>query len=94
MAVGASGDMRAIYAWTEVDDSGAEGVIAVMHPAMGHALILLQHRRPDIADGMRPFAEAHAARTGHRVRLVRFERAEDLAEITGGEDRPGAGPQR
>jgi hypothetical protein len=74
-------DMDALYAWTEEGPEGKEGVIAAASGLLGPVVHLLQHRRREIAEQFRPIAEQHRQRTGHRVRLVRFARAEELEEL-------------
>ena len=74
-------DMRAIYAWTEVDENGNEGVIMTMVPELGFSATLQHRRREVAAEYFKPYAEAHRQASGHRVRFVRFVRAEDLEEL-------------
>ncbi len=69
--------MTSIYAWTGEDPEFGEGVIFTWIPLLGMAGCL-QHRRREIAEKFRPIAQNHAARTGHKVRFVRFDRAEEL----------------
>lgn len=59
--------MEAIFAWTEEGPEG-EGVITTI----GNL---------EVAQKLRPFAEAHQRATGHTVRLVRFLRDEVLDTI-------------
>ena len=66
-------DMEQIYAWTEVSDDGFEGVICALIPLLG-VVGNLQHNRRDVVNHFEPIAKAHGEKTGHRVRLVRFER--------------------
>lgn len=68
-------DMEHIFAWTEVDPEGGEGVIAAAIPMLGNMLGPLQHRDRRIAEMLRPVALAHQQKTGHIVRLVQFDRA-------------------
>jgi len=71
-------DMEAIYAWTEIDDGGDEGIIFAAIPIIGISGNL-QHRRLDIVvKHFRPIAIEHARVTGHTVRLVKFARSETL----------------
>jgi len=73
-------DMEAIYAWTETDPKmGEEGVIAAI--SRGGFNLLLQHRDKGIALRFRNLAQAHAKATGHKVRLVKFTRAETVEEL-------------
>ena len=74
-------DMQAIYAWTEVDDDGDEGVIMTMVPSLGFAASLHHRRREVVEELFKPYAEAHRKTSGHRVRLVRFARADELEEL-------------
>lgn len=76
-------DMEAIYAWTEFDPDGGEGVIITFIPMLGFNATL-QSRRLDIAEKLRPVAENHQKTSGHVVRLVKFTRAETLETITTG----------
>lgn len=73
-------DMDAIYAWTEIDPDGREGVIITLIPIVGISATL-QSRRRDIAEKFRPLAQEHNKKTGHTVRLVKFVRAETLEEM-------------
>lgn len=74
-------DMEAIYAWTEVDPISGEGVIAAIMPFLNNKIGNLQSRRLEVTKKMLPLAEAHRARTGHEVRLVKFTRAETLETL-------------
>ena len=76
-------DMLAIFAWTEVDPDSGEGVITTMMPALDNRLCNLQSRKLEVAQQLRPLAEAHHRATGHRVRLVRFLRDDVLEDIPG-----------
>jgi hypothetical protein len=76
-------EMDSIFAWTEIDPAGGEGVIVASLPFLRNMLGPLQHRRRDMAERMRPIAELHRRRTGHKVRLVRFVRAETVEELGG-----------
>ena len=73
-------EMTELYAWTEIDPAGGEGVIVASLPFLRDMLGPLQHRRREMAERMRPVAELHQRRTGHKVRLVRFVRAETAEE--------------
>jgi hypothetical protein len=72
--------MEAIYAWTETDLAGGEGVIGALIPTLG-AIGNLQSRRRDMAESMMSIAEGHKRSTGHKVRLVRFVRDETLETL-------------
>lgn len=75
-------DMEAIYAWTETDPNGYEGVIAVINGGKAKGFnLLLQHRDKGIAMRFRDLAKGHAKVTGHKVRLVRFVRAKVEEEL-------------
>lgn len=74
-------DMEAIYAWTETEPNGNEGIIYSFIPAIGTGGNL-QHRRRDIVEKhFRSIAEGYAQSTGPKVRLVRFVRGETLEEL-------------
>jgi hypothetical protein len=72
-------DMEAIYAWTETDPTGGEGVIAMI--SKGGLNLLLQHRDKGFAMRFRAMAQRHAKVSGHKVRLVKFTRTETIEEI-------------
>lgn len=75
-------DLTEIYTWTEVDEEGGEGTICVMMPGMRMGPITLLTRRRAVAEGpMRTAAEFHHQATGHRVRLVRWTRRENIEEF-------------
>jgi len=72
-------NMEAIYAWTETDPEGGEGVIAVI--SRGGFNLLLQHRDKGYAMRFRQMAIKHAKTSGHKVRLVKFTRSEVIEEV-------------
>jgi hypothetical protein len=72
--------METIYAWTEIDPDGGEGIIFAFIPAIGMTGNL-QHRNRNIVEAFRPIAKAHAKSTGHKVRLVKFARDETLETL-------------
>lgn len=74
-------EMHELFAWLETDPAGGEGVIVASLPFLRNMLGPLQHRRREMAERMRPVAELHRKRTGHRVRLMRFVRAETIEEL-------------
>ncbi len=73
--------ITSIFAWTEATEQGYEGVIAAFIPAIG-TMGPLQHRKRHVAEMFRPLAQAHRRESGHQVRLVRFDRVEDLETLT------------
>jgi hypothetical protein len=74
--------MEAQFVWVEDGDDGREGTVGLVMPQRGLMQgMTLCARSYDIAMAMRPMAESHARATGHAVRLVKFLRAEVLAEI-------------
>ena len=72
--------MEAIFAWTEEGPEG-EGVITTILPFLSNRFANLQNRNLDVAQKLRPFAEAHQRASGHTVRLVRYLRDEVLETI-------------
>lgn len=75
-------DLTEIYAWTEVDEDGAEGTICVVMPGMRMGPITLVTRKRSIAEGpMQTAAEYHHQVSGHKVRLVRWTVREDLVTL-------------
>jgi len=54
-----------------------------MMPALDNRLCNLQSRKLEVAQQLRPLAEAHHRATGHRVRLVRFLRDDVLEDLPG-----------
>lgn len=79
------GQMATYYAWVEDGADGREGVIAYALPFMpDRALSPLMARSEVLARRLKSYAEAHAEASGHKVRLVRFVRAEVLEEYQPG----------
>lgn len=74
--------IASLFAWTETTEHGYEGVIAAIIPPLG-TVGPLQHRKREIAEMLRPIAQRHRDKTGHIVRLVRFDRGEDLETLDG-----------
>jgi hypothetical protein len=72
--------MDHIYAWTEIDPQGGEGVIYTYIPMLGMGGNL-QHRRREIVENFRGLAELHKKSSGHVVRLVKYDRAETLETL-------------
>lgn len=69
--------LETIWAWTDEDPGGGEGVILAFIPLLGIPGNL-QHRNRKIAEMFRALAYAHGERTGHTVLLVRFDRVEEV----------------
>jgi len=74
-------DMETLYAWTETDPEGGEGVIFAFIPAIGIGGPLQHRNRRIIENQFRLIAEKHAKSTGHKVRLVKFTRSETLETL-------------
>lgn len=68
--------MEGIYAW-QVAEGGQWGLIASYVPAIRQTGVLV-HRNRDVAETMRPLAEAHHEATGLPVRLAQFTYHETL----------------
>ena len=60
------------YAWQDRDATGWDIIL--------YEDMELSARRKAVAEAYRPSAEDHSRRTGHRIRLARFELAEVLCE--------------
>jgi len=82
-------DMEQLYAWTEIED-GYEAIIVTTFPGRsivrGSRDMPLQHNRLDACERFREIALDHGRKTGHRVRLVRFDRARVVEEHNPGEE--------
>ncbi|HJU20515.1 MAG TPA: hypothetical protein VJ770_29025 [Stellaceae bacterium] len=72
-------DVSEVWVWTAIDDRGEETFI-VAQGVDGEPFILQRSQRA-VAEAMRPAAEEHRRNTGHRIRLVRFSRAETVEDL-------------
>ena len=68
-----------LWAWVVTEDDGTEGVICGIVPQLadlGMGPILLQHRKREVAETLRPYAEGHGRIANKAVRLAH------LVEVT------------
>jgi hypothetical protein len=74
-----STDLSELYTWTETDPRGGEGTIVAIVPGMGSVNLITRKR--EIAEGaFLEVAWKHHKASGHRVRLVRWTKREDLQQ--------------
>jgi hypothetical protein len=72
-----------LYIWTHTDKNGREGTICMMvSRGSAHGPLALVTRNRAMAEGpMRKAAEEHRRASGHRVRLIRWTKSEDLEDL-------------
>jgi len=58
------------------DGPDGEYTVGAVMPLLGHVPLFNSKRH--LVDAMRPLAEEHRKRTGHKVRLIEFERKREL----------------
>jgi hypothetical protein len=74
-----SPDTTTLYVWLSRDQDGIEGMIAAPLPDMIYPLVFTDQDR---AERFAPYAEASARERGFPATLVRFTRAEVIAQVS------------